>query len=77
MPVANSYTMKAFQLNIAKVFAIICCAAIGIIEVSGTLQNHKASDGREYLIETEYKVIYSLESQNLIFFIKNLQQLLV
>ena len=70
MPVANSYTMKAFQLNIAKVFAIICCASIGIIEVSGTLQSYKASDGREYLIETAYKVIYSLEPQNSKFLLK-------
>ena len=56
MPVANSNTMKAFQLNLAKVFAIIFCASIEIVKVSGTPAKYKASDGREYLIETEYKV---------------------
>ncbi|MFW8314507.1 C-type lectin domain-containing protein, partial [Klebsiella pneumoniae] len=42
-------------LNIARIVAIIYCASIGIVEVYGTPEKHKASDGREYLIETEYE----------------------
>ncbi|TMW51188.1 hypothetical protein DOY81_003724, partial [Sarcophaga bullata] len=49
------FAMKTFQLNVAKSIAIIYCASIGIEVVSGTLEKHTASDGREYLIETEYQ----------------------
>ena len=48
--------MKAFQVNLAKVVAIIFWASIGIIEVLSIPQKHTASDGRDYLIETEYQV---------------------
>ena len=64
MPVLNNYTMKAFRVNVAKFFAIICCVSIGIIIVSGAPKKHKASDGREYLIETEYQVTKSIELHN-------------
>ncbi|TMW51198.1 hypothetical protein DOY81_003734 [Sarcophaga bullata] len=47
--------MKTFRLDVAQVIAIICCFLIGSGGVLATPQKHKASDGREYLIETEYK----------------------
>ena len=74
MSVLNNYAMKAFQVNLAEIVAIICWASIGIRIVLGIPEEHIASDDRKYLIETKYQVIYYTESHICIkFFIKNLQ----
>ena len=67
--------MKVIQFkNVEKFVAIIYCASIGIRIVSGIPEKYTASDGREYLIENDHKVNYSLKDYRMNIFMKNFQQ---